>query len=252
MSDSKERFSNRVEDYVKYRPGYPREAIDDLYESTGLTPSSEIADVGAGTGIFSRLLLERGSRVTAVEPNLAMRKAAEEALGGDPNFRAVPGSAEATGLGDASVDLIVCAQSFHWFDQAAAKVEFRRILKPGRQAALIWNSRLTSGTPFLEQYEQLLHRFGTDYAKVNHRNVSHKALIGFFKEGTMREKRYRNRQIFDFEGLRGRLLSSSYSPVPEEPNHEPMLRELRALFDRTQQDGRVFFDYETEVYAGEV
>ncbi|WP_199621147.1 class I SAM-dependent methyltransferase [Paenibacillus alkalitolerans] len=248
--DSKERFSDRVDTYVKYRPSYPKEAIDYLYDSVGLRAGSEIADIGAGTGIFSRLLLEQGSGVTAVEPNQAMREAAEKALSGESKFRAIPGSAEATGLPDHSVDFIVCAQAFHWFDRDAAKTEFGRILKPGGKTVLIWNSRLTHGTPFLEQYESLLHTFGTDYASVNHKNISSEILASFFKEGSLREARFPYKQLFDFEGLLGRLRSSSYSPVPGHPTYEPMLEELRKLFERNERNGTVSFDYETEVYWG--
>jgi SAM-dependent methyltransferase len=250
--DNTKRFTNRVDTYVKYRPSYPKEAIDYLYEIVGLKPSSQVADIGAGTGIFSKLLLERGSNIIAVEPNQAMREAAESSLGGNPNFRTATGSAEHTGLTDQSVDFIVCAQAFHWFDRAAAQLEFRRILKPGGKAVLVWNSRLTRGTPFLVEYEQLLRTFGTDYVQVNHRNISPEALALFFKEGDLHIGRFQNRQLFDFEGLSGRLLSSSYSPAPGHPNHEPMMAELRRLFDRNEQNGTVSFDYETEVFWGEV
>jgi SAM-dependent methyltransferase len=250
--NSKERFSNRVATYVKYRPSYPKEGIDYLYGTVGFRHNSEIADIGAGTGIFSGLLLERGSLVTAVEPNAAMRVAAENALGDEANFRIIEGSAEMTGLPDNSVDFVVCAQAFHWFDHAAAQTEFRRILKPGGTAALIWNSRLTHGSAFLEDYEHLLHLFGTDYAQVNHKNVSSEIFNSFFKNGSYHEAKFANRQIFDFDGLTGRLLSSSYSPQAGNPLYEPMMKELRNLFDCNQQDGKVFFDYDTEVYWGEV
>jgi SAM-dependent methyltransferase len=250
--ENTQRFTNRVDTYVKCRPSYPKEAIDYLYEIVGLQPSSQVADIGAGTGIFSKLLLERGSHITAVEPNQAMREAAESSLGGTPNFRTATGSAEHTGLADQSVDFIVCAQAFHWFDRAAAKLEFRRILKPGGKAVLVWNSRLTHGTPFLVEYEQLLHMFGTDYVQVNHRNIGPEALALFFKEGDFHQGRFQNRQLFDFEGLCGRLLSSSYSPAPGHPIHEPMMVELRKLFDRNEYKGKVSFDYETEVFWGEV
>lgn len=250
--NSKERFSNRVDMYMRYRPSYPMEAIDYLYDTVGLRSNSEVADIGAGTGIFSGLLLERGSHVIAVEPNREMRAASEEKIGGEPHFRSVNGSAEATGLPDGSVDFIVCAQSFHWFDQSATKLEFRRILKTGGKAVLIWNSRLTHGTPFLEQYEQLLHRFGSDYSKVNHKNMTEETLMSFFKDGKMQTSRFTNCQLFDFEGLSGRLRSSSYSPVPGHPDYEPMMEELLRLFERNEQEGWVSFDYETEVFWGEV
>lgn len=250
--DNTQRFTNRVDTYVKYRPSYPKEAIDYLYEDVGFTSSSTVADIGAGTGIFSKLLLERGSNIVAVEPNQAMREAARSSLDGYANFSTTAGSAEHTKLADRSVDFIICAQAFHWFDRAAAQLEFRRILKPGGKAVLVWNSRLTQGTPFLVEYEQLLHTFGTDYVEVNHRNISPEALSLFFKGGSLHEGRFQNRQLFDFEGLSGRLLSSSYSPAPGHPNHEPMMAELRQLFDRSEQDGTVSFDYETEVFWGEV
>lgn len=249
---NKERFSNRVDKYVKYRPSYPTEAIDYLYSTVGLQEGSEIADIGAGTGIFSRLLLERGSHVTAVEPNQAMREAAEKALGANSNFRTVPEAAEDTKLPDHSVDFIVCAQAFHWFDYAAAQAEFRRILKPGGKVVLIWNTRITKGTPFLEDYERLLHTFGNDYATVNHRNISREKLVSFFKEGILQEGTFMNRQVFDYDGLSGRLLSSSYIPVHGHPSYEPMMAALRDMFDRNEQGGTVFFDYETEVFWGEV
>ncbi|MCD9022549.1 class I SAM-dependent methyltransferase [Cohnella silvisoli] len=250
--NSKERFSSRVDTYIKYRPSYPKEAIDYLFEVVGISSQSEVLDIGSGTGIFSELLLDRGTRVTAVEPNDAMREAALLALGNNPKYKVVSGSAEVTGLPDHSYDYIVCAQAFHWFDQGAAKAEFQRILRPGGKAALIWNSRLTGGSPFLEGYEQLLRTLGTDYEKVNHRNISREMLVSFFKADGLHEARFSNQQVFDFDGLSGRLRSSSYSPEPGHPNFEPMMTALRELFDRHEKEGKVNFDYETEVYWGEV
>lgn len=250
--NNKERFSNRVDSYVKYRPSYPKEAIDYLYYTIGLQTNCDIADIGAGTGIFSALLLERGSRVTAVEPNPEMRTAAEEKFAKDNHFRVSPGSAEKTELSDHSVDFIVCAQAFHWFDRDAAQLEFKRILKPGGKAVLIWNSRRTYGTPFLEEYEQLVQTFGTDYTQVNHKNITPEILSSFFKTGQMQVAHFSNQQVFDFEGLSGRARSSSYIPAPGDPRYENMMTELRSLFERNKQDDKVFFEYETEVYWGEV
>lgn len=250
--NSKERFSDRVDSYIKYRPSYPVAAIDYLYDVIGIERDSEIADIGAGTGIFAELLLERGSHVIGVEPNTEMREAAETMLAEEPNFRAVAGSAEETGLVDQSVDFITCAQAFHWFDQGATQVEFQRILKPQGKVILVWNSRLTIGTPFLEQYEQLLHDYGTDYAKVNHKNISADQLEPFFQTGTMELAKFGNRQVFDLEGLSGRLNSSSYIPATDDPRYAEMMSELKRIFEHNQQDGVVFFDYETEVFWGEV
>ncbi|MFD0671160.1 class I SAM-dependent methyltransferase [Cohnella sp. GCM10027633] len=252
-TDNTKRFTDRVETYVKYRPSYPKEAIDYLYDRVGLSKGGEVADVGAGTGKFTRLLLGRGSVVHAVEPNEAMREAAKAELDGSPGFRAVPGTAEATLLPDGAVAHVVCAQAFHWFDRDKTKEEFKRILKPGGTVALIWNTRLTSGTPFLEAYDKLLHTFGIDYAKVGHKNISEEALAKFFAPNDMRVARFPSGQLLDFEALSGRLLSSSYVPMQGHPNHEPMMAELRAIFDRTKNDdGLVSFDYETEVFWGEL
>ncbi|PRA07607.1 MULTISPECIES: class I SAM-dependent methyltransferase [unclassified Paenibacillus] len=250
--NSEERFTSRVDSYLKYRPSYPKEAINHLYDVVGLDANSNIADIGSGTGIISKLLLERGSYVIAVEPNQAMREAAEQTLKSSPQFQSIAGSAESTGLPDQSVDFIVCAQAFHWFDRSAAQIEFRRILRPGGRVILIWNSRLTHGTPFREEYNQLLHTYGTDYNKVNHKNISQTMLLSFFKEGSMHEMRFRMSQKFNFEGLKGRLLSSSYSPAPGHANYDPMMSELRNLFDKNNQEGIVAFDYETEIFWGEV
>ena len=250
--DSKQRFSDRVEAYVQYRPGYPDEMLDYVYDAAGFSSNRLIADIGSGTGIFSRLLLERGSRVYGVEPNEAMREAALEQLGDNPGYTSVNGSAEATGLADASVDGIVCAQSFHWFDRRLAKREFQRILRSGGRVALIWNSRRIHGNDFLEQYEQLFATFGTDYVAVSHRNITEHDLRQFFAPRQMKAERFTNGQRLDFTGLAGRTLSSSYAPAPGHPQHEPMMEELRRLFERSNVDGEVTFEYETEVYVGNV
>lgn len=250
--DSRDRFSNRVEMYIKYRPSYPQSAIDYLYHEVGCSDESVIADVGAGTGILSKLLLNRGSAVIAIEPNVAMREHLQVTMGDVAKCRVVDGTAEATGLADDCVDFIVCAQSFHWFNRDDAKREFHRIVKPGGSVVVIWNARLTKGTPFLEGYERLLQMYGTDYNAVNHTNVTAKSMSSFFKEGTMREARFAMSQSFDLEGLRGRLLSSSYTPLPGHASYEPMLQRLQTLFEQTHQDGQVSFDYETQMYVGTV
>lgn len=250
--NSKQRFSDRVGHYVLYRPGYPAEAVDWISHQLGLGEGSAVADIGAGTGIFTRLLLERKNVVYAVEPNANMRGAAIEALQVFPGFQAVDGSAEQTGLPDRSMDGIVCAQAFHWFNRQEAKIEFRRVLKPQGKAALIWNSRKTQGSPFLEAYEALLRRYGTDYASVNHKNVTPEMLEDFFQDGRYEKAVFTNGQLFDFEQLQGRLLSSSYCPQPGHPDYEPIMIDLRELFDRCNGNGTVSFDYETEVFWGEV
>lgn len=244
-----ERFSNRVENYIRYRPSYPDEMVASIEQEAGLSPQSVLADIGSGTGISAELFLKRGYSVTGVEPNAAMRQAAERLLAGYPAFRSVDGTARATTLADHSVDLVIAAQAFHWFDGPETRAEFTRILKPGGKVALIWNERRTDSTPFLRDYEALLNRFGTDYADIRHENIGPESLRRFFPDGyTLHTSFYR--QSFDKESLEGRLLSSSYTPSPGHPDHEPMLAELRRLHELHQVSGLVNVDYDTRVYLG--
>lgn len=251
-SDPKQRFSNRVEDYVRYRPGYPSAILDVLRDECGLRPESVVADVGSGTGLLARIFLENGNLVYGVEPNAAMREAGEQFLEKYPHFCSVAGSAEATTLHAASVDLIVVGQAFHWFDASAARAEFLHVLKPKGWVAVIWNERINDTTPFQREYEAFLRRFGTDYEKVAATYPQDGPMREFFGSGAADKKSFPNEQVFDFDGLRGRLLSSSYSPPQGHPNHEPMLAELKRLFDAHQREGRVRFEYRTHMYYGQL
>jgi SAM-dependent methyltransferase len=150
MLKTAERFSTRVEDYISYRPGYPPEIIDELSKQCGLTPDSIIADIGSGTGKSSDPFVRNGNLVFGVEPNPGMRKAAEQIFQQFPRFKSVEGNAETTTLPDGSVDFVVAAQAFHWFDQAAFRLEAKRILKPEGWVVLFWNGRKLESTPFLE------------------------------------------------------------------------------------------------------
>ena len=248
--DSTERFSDRVADYVRHRPDYPPALLAWLRREHGVTPDWKVADVGAGTGISSKLFLDAGHAVTAVEPNAAMREAAVAWLGGQPQFRAVDGRADATGLPDASVDLVTVAQAFHWFDPEATRREFARILRADGLAAIFWNSRRLIGTPFLEGYEALLKRHGTDYTSVAERYADDDSMRAWFGAGWRGTARFEYKQLLDYDGLRGRLMSSSYVPKPGHAQHAPMIAALRELFERCQQDGRISFDYDTRIITG--
>ncbi len=250
MPEVTERFSDRVSHYVRSRPGYPPAVITLLAREIGLAPGWHVADLGAGTGISSQLFLDAGCRVSAVEPNREMRAAAAELLGDRPGFAAVEGTAETTTLAAASCDAVVAGQAFHWFEPLATRRECRRILKPGGWVVLLWNRRHTDTTPFLRAYEELLLRYGTDYREVDHRRIDPPALDAFFGPGARRGAELPNHQSFAREGLAERLLSSSYTPPPGHPNHLPMLAALGELFDRWQVEGRVRFDYTTEVHWG--
>ena len=251
MSSPTERFTSRVETYARYRPGYPAEVIELLRSECGLTALSIVADVGSGTGIFSELLLRNGNTVIGVEPNEAMRVAAENLLRGYSRFQSVNGSAEATTLPNASVNLITAGQAFHWFEAAATRTEFVRILKPGGFVALIWNDRRLASTAFLRDYETLLREYGTDYAKVQEFDPGDQ-LRQFFAPQSFKSREFPNLQEFDFAGFKGRVLSASYTPEPGNPKFEPMLRALRDLFDSSQQNGRVAFEYDTRVFYGQL
>ncbi len=249
MSDPVARFSNRAENYAKFRPSYPAGVVDILKDDCGLTETSIIADVGSGTGILSELFLRNGNTVIGIEPNAAMRQAAERLLTGFAKFVSTDAKAEATTLKPASVDFVTAGQAFHWFDREKVRREFARILKPGGWVVLIWNERRLDSTPFLRDYENLLLRYGTDYDQVRHENVAGE-INHFFAPETFHLKNLENAQRFDFESLKGRTRSASYTPEPGSPNFEPMVAKLEELFNAHNSDGTVTFEYETRIYYG--
>lgn len=250
MHDPTLRFSSRVENYIKYRPSYPPGVLEILQKECRLTSESIVADVGSGTGIFAELLLKQGNLVYGIEPNREMREAGERLLKNYPRFKGVDAKAESTTLADASVDFVTAGQAFHWFDRAKTREEFSRILKPGGWVVLIWNERQTDTTPFLREYEKLLRSFAMDYEAVDHKRVDEKILASFFGPEGFKHRTLENRQIFDFESLKGRVLSASYVPEAGHPNHEPLLAGLNSIFEVNQMDGSVSFDYDTRVYYG--
>jgi SAM-dependent methyltransferase len=249
-ADSKQRFSSRVADYVRYRPGYPAEITRLLNARIGLRGDWTIADIGSGTGISTKMFLDQGNVVYGIEPNADMRAAAETFLAAYPRFRSIDASAEQTTLAEKSIDLIVAGQAFHWFDRDKCRTEFARILKPNGYCLVMWNVRRTAGTPFLEAYEALLLKYGTDYSAVRHENIDAAALRQFFTNG-YQEAKFPNQQRFDLDGVMGRCNSSSYAPSPGHPNHEALMQGLREVFARYQTDGFVAFEYDTELYWGQ-
>jgi SAM-dependent methyltransferase len=248
-SNATSRFSDRVENYVRYRPGYPPEVLQTLRTDCGLSARHAIADIASGTGNWTRLLLENGNPVFGVEPNGEMRAAGERLLAGFSNFTSVAGTAEATTLPDRSVDFVTAAQAAHWFDRVRARQEFVRILKPHGWLVLIWNERVTNSTAFLRDYEQLLLKYGTDYQEIRHERTTAE-INQFFDPAPFEERVFNMRQEFDHAGVEGRLLSSSYAPGPDHPQHEPMLRELRRIFEAHAVNGKVGLEYKTRVYFG--
>ncbi len=249
-SDSTSRFSDRVAEYVRFRPSYPDSMVETLVNEAGISPTSVVADIGSGTGSSSELFLRHGCQVYGVEPNREMREAAEARFREEPRFRSIDATAEATTLDDASIDLVVSGQAFHWFDVEGTRSEFTRILSPQGLVALFWNKRRTESTAFLRDYEKLLLEFSTDYEQVNHARVDAALLSTFFGGDHFLSRSFPYSQSFDFEGLRGRLLSSSYAPAAGHPQHVPMLRELERVFQTHSVDSCIQFDYDTELYCG--
>jgi SAM-dependent methyltransferase len=244
-----ERFSSRVETYVRFRPSYPKGVIDVLRDECGLSSESVVADIGFGTGLFTRLLLENGNRVFGVEPNPDMRRAGEEYLAAFANFTSVGGTAESTTLPDHSVDLITSAQAAHWFKRGEAVREFQRILKPSHYVVLIFNDRQVKGSAFADDYESLVVKYGTDYSEVQRLGHIFEG-DDFFAPFKCEKRVLPNHQDLDYPALEGRLLSSSYAPQRGEPSCEPMLADLRRMFYKHQRSSLVRMKYDTNIYFG--
>jgi len=247
-----ERFSNRVENYIKYRPGYPLEVLQLFKDEMNLKPSSVLADIGSGTGVSSRLFLENGNTVYGVEPNAAMRNAATRLLKNFPNYKPVDGTAEYTTLPDSSVNIVFAAQAFHWFEPEKTRIEFKRITREAGYIALIWNERQLDTTPFLREYEHFLLANASDYEKVRHENVTTEKLEDFFQTD-FKKRTFANEQIFDFEGLRGRMLSSSYMPSESDERFADVESQLRKLFEKhADENGKIAILYDTNVFYTQI
>ena len=251
FTDSKHRFSSRVADYVRYRPGYPHAALTLLKNECGLSSGHVIADIGSGTGFLSELFLKNGNRVYGIEPNKEMREAGEEYLAAHDSFGSIDSSAEATTLEDATIDFVTVGQAFHWFEPAAAPREFARILKPEGWVVGMWNDR-EMNSAFATAYEDVFVKFGNDYKSVRESCPEMAAMEEFFKGGSVEKRSVPNAQVMDWDGLAGRLRSSSYAPQEGHPHHEPMMTALKELFHANHVDGRVKMEYATHVYYGKL
>jgi SAM-dependent methyltransferase len=252
FADAKNRFSNRVADYLRYRPHYPEGVLDFLRAHSGLSTADTVADIGSGTGFLPELFLKNGNPVFGVEPNREMREAGEEYLAAYPRFTSINGSAEATTLPDSAADFVTVGQAFHWFKPAPTRREFERILRPDGWAAIAFNDRTQSATGFAVSYEDLLVRFGTDYARVRDSYPQPKDIRAFFGHENFLTHELPNSQDFDLESLRGRLRSSSYVPTEGEPKFAPMMAALDELFAAHEHDGRVLMEFSTWLYLGQL
>ncbi|MGH7133811.1 MAG: class I SAM-dependent methyltransferase [Phycisphaerales bacterium] len=239
------RFSDRAADYVKYRPGYPAAAIDAVLAGLAEPAKLVAVDIGAGTGISSRLLAERGVRVIGVEPNAAMREAAEQ----HERVEMRGGTAEATGLGDASVDLVLCAQAFHWFRQNEALAEFARVLKPGGRVALVWNDR-DNDDPLTGGYNRAILAASENHPAAR-RFPRPEVLFESKLFAQARERPFAYTQDLNEAGLIGRATSASYVPKSGVA-YERLVRELRSLFHtHADASAHVRMAYRTNVYLAE-
>lgn len=250
FADSKQRFSSRVADYVRYRPRYPESVLHFLCSECGLQPEHAIADIGSGTGFLSELFLKNGNRVFGVEPNEAMRQAGEDFLARYPNFVGVNASAEATTLAGASVDFVTAGQAFHWFEPIAARREFQRILRPPGWIAILWYHRPLNKSSFTDAFEDFLIRFGTDYEKVRDAYPKREDVVSFVGNENVSTREFSSEQEFTRERITGLVKSTSYVPDQNHADYAPMMAALEKLFYENEKDGLVRLENTTTVYCG--
>lgn len=237
----KSRFSNRVGNYTKYRPNYPKEIIKFLNSAIGLTKEHIIADIGSGTGISSKLFLDNGNQVYGIEPNVQMREAGEKYLTGYGNFHSIDGDSEDTKLESESVDIIISGQAFHWFEPEPTKKEFLKILKPQGFVVIFNNRRKFSDDKFMNEYMDLVERYSEEELS----NSLKVDLPSFFDGKTIYKEIFPNPQVFNLERLIGDLVSYSYIPNEENTRFNHMISEFELLFKKYSNNEKIIFDYET-------
>ena len=242
------RFSHRAKEYARYRPGYPSEAIAHIIEGFGDINTILAVDIGAGTGISSRLLADRGVRVLAVEPNKVMREMATP----HPRVEWREGTAEATHLPDQSIDLVTSFQAFHWFNPEPTLREFGRILKPNGRVAIIWNHR--------HRQDQFTQEYGLIFKQASRYNSAipkkrPRPIISLLESSEFKNQRHQmftHCQALDLTGLIGRTHSASYIPT-QGTEAEIILTKLRELYHKWKNErGLVYIQYRTDVYLAEL
>ena len=246
-----ERFSNRQANYAKYRPSYPRELLERLALRIDLSADRDVADIGAGTGIFTERLLERSLNVRAVEPNAQMLGVARDTLSHRDGFTAVNGTAESTTLPRASIDVIFCAQAFHWFNTAATAAEWRRVLRPYGYVVLVWNNIDIAGK-LEREYQDLMLAVATDKGDAIRASRGAQTRNVLFADGVAERIIVPNSQTLDYDGFVGRTESFSFAPKQDDPRHNTLMDGLRRLYDAYQADGQITLSYETVMIFGQL
>lgn len=246
--DSQERFSKQVDNYVKYRPHYPTEILNYLQNKYAIHPDMAVADIGSGTGISSKLFLDKGYQVFGIEPNENMRLASTKYLSNYEKFTAINGSAAKTTMQSNCVDIILAGQAFHWFNNEATKIEFERISKEKRLIVFLWNERNTK-SDFEKEYDHFIERYALDYIAIKDRNIEPQNIELFLAPNPCELITFDNSQTLDFEGLKGRLLSSSFIPQQEHIIYEEMIEKLYHLFSKYKENNTITINYLSKVYS---
>lgn len=246
-SISTSRFSNRAENYARFRPGYPNEIFPFIQKVMNLKSDALIVDVGAGTGLFAEPMLQQGFSVTCIEPNDDMRRVGNERLKKYPSFQSISATAEDTGLKENTVDLITVAQTFHWLDPVAAREEFRRVLNPHGKVILAWN-RQRGQSEFEKRYNALRAKYRI--GEPGPVQIDPQLITKFFTPHSFETKAFPNKQLLDFEALKGQLLSKSYIPLPGHDRYDEMITDLIQLFVSYNDNGLVGIEYETVLFWG--
>ena len=242
-------FSTKVTDYVASRPDYPAALLETLQTVCGLKIGSTVADIGAGTGLLTRSLLERGYRVVAVEPSLEMRQAADQLLSHFPDYRSVEGTAESMPLESASIELVTAATAFHWFEPEQARVECLRVLKPDGKAALIWNDRIFSD-PLQVALDEVLTEFGGEKRAALATHEKQRKVSEFFRDNDPTHFLYPHEHLLDESALVSLAFSRSYMPARESHDGLKAQEKICQVFHQFSESGLVKVRYQTVACVG--
>lgn len=253
MKQGAERFSSKTDDYAKGRPDFPKEIIDFLYENKVIDEKSIIADIGSGTGRFTKLLLERGHHVYGVEPNDEMRSKAEELLSKFNKFTSISGNAENTTLPNNSLDLITVAQAFHWFDKEKCLIEFKRILKDSGKVFIVWDDLINDYNDFSKEFRNLSSRFRKVAPENNGKRISRAETIAELFKDKEHISNYFDHELYqNFEKVKAGALSASFAPKPDEDDYEEFISELERVFNKYAKNGEVCTGFRVNCCLGKI